>query len=76
MESTYCINGFFFLKFVLSTGRAIIKTLRDSNPVVHGNLLLIDELLVCRNRVMSAAVLRWAQRASHLGKLLVDGLGA
>ena len=73
MELTYCINGFSFLKFVLSTGRAIINTLRDRKTVANGNLLLIDELLVCRDRVMSPAVLRRTQRASHLGQLLVDG---
>ena len=73
MELTYCINGFFFLKFVLSTGRAIIKTLRDRKTVANGNLLLVDELLVCCDRVMSPAVLRRTQRASHLGQLLVDG---
>ena len=67
------MNGFFFLKFVLSTGRAIINTLRDRKTVANGNLLLIDELLVCRDRVISPAVLRRTQRASHLGKLLVDG---
>ena len=73
MELTYCINGFFFLKFVLSTGRAIINTLRDRKTLANGNLLLIDELLVCRDRVISPAVLRRTQRASHLRQLLVDG---
>jgi hypothetical protein len=54
------MNAFFFLKFVLSTGRAIMKTLRDRETAANGNLLLIDKLLVRRDWELSAgAVILW-----------------
>lgn len=53
MELTYCINAFFFLKLVLSTGRAIMKTLTYCETASNGNLLLVDELLISRDRELS-----------------------
>jgi hypothetical protein len=61
------MNAFFFLKFVLSTGRAIMKTLRDRETAANGNLLLVDKLLVRRDWELSAgAVILWTKRPSHL----------
>lgn len=67
------MNAFFFLKFVLSTGRAIMKTLRVRETPTNGNLLLVDILLVRRDWVLPAAEILRTQCSSHLLQFLVNG---